>query len=913
MKNLRFWILILLCINVHLGLSQSFDQYIQASSDDAEEKFDGSYVTTSSSDIEVVYDSWNSQGLQVVGLRFDNVTIPSNSLITSAYIQFTADGSSSGDVTITIKGEDAAFSNTFAESASDISNRTTTAAEVVWDLVSSWSDNLAGPAQRSPNLSSIVNEVITSNGWLYGNPISFMITGTGGESDYREAVSFDEDPTKAAQLVIEYTSLAAVDLAITSFITPTDFNYPSSTSLVQVEIESFGNLAADSYTVSYSINENLIATEPGTVPLTLGQSTVFMFPQTADLSTIDTYTFSAEVTILDDEDLSNNSIVKNISVVDAIDTLFFAQGSAWRYWDSVSNPGLTWNTIDHNDSLWTVGLGHIGFGEGDELTEINGGLSSYYFRKKVALPDVDQLNTMYMHIVHDDAAIVYVNGEEVFRSELMPLGTIGHLTTARQSNNSTNENDFYTYEIDPSYFVSGLNIVAVSVRNEEASDGDLSFDCYLTPDFLYDQDGPYVYYEGSDILVQEVTPEGLVSNTFASEEGLLLTCTLPHMNTSFSFSLKPEINIEPSEYNFTPEKFLALSDFDGHIEGFTMTLQGEGVIDEDFNWTYGEGHLIICGDVFDRGFHITESLWLLYKLESEAEAAGGKVHYIVGNHEMFNMTDDWRYAEVKYFDNAQLMGRRMSELYDSETELGRWLRSKNVIERIGDYAFTHGGISPQVAALSLTYDQMNDYGRMEMDGLCTSNACATVTGTNGVYWYRGMVDEELTQVQVDDFVDSLGVERLIVGHTKDNTIQALYEGRVLVIDVYHVDNFEDGYMEALQFEMGCFYKFLTSESVQTYTLLDVCDDYINVLEVGGEDHFRIYPNPTAGVLNINLPRNLLGIYFYSIVNLEGQLVSSGEIRSEVSTMDVGAHAAGKYYLILQNSIRTISEPFIIVD
>ncbi len=105
----------------------------------------------------------------------------------------------------------------------------------------------------------------------------------------------------------------------------------------------------------------------------------------------------------------------------------------------------------------------------------------------------------------------------------------------------------------------------------------------------------------------------------------------------------------------------------------------EGIIDEDFNWTYGDGHLIISGDLFDRGYHITECMWLLYKLESEAEAQGGKLHLIIGNHEMFNMTDDWRYVEVKYFNDAHLMGKRMSELYDSDTELGRWLRTKSSI------------------------------------------------------------------------------------------------------------------------------------------------------------------------------------------------------------------------------------------
>ena len=909
MKSLNSLLLIISCVSVHFVSAQTFEQYIQSSSDDAEEKFDGSYVTTSSSDLEMVYDSWNSQGLQTIGLRFDNVAIPSNSAITNAYIQFTADGSSSGSVTMTIYGEDATNSASFSNSTNNISGRTTTPTNVVWSSIPAWSDNQAGTGQRTPDLSAIVGEIIGANGWQNGDPLSFIITGDGSSSVFRKAYSFDEDPTKAAKLVIEYAPLSNVDLAITACNTPTDVDYPDAASVVEVEILSYGNLTASSYTVSYSIDGNLIATEPGTVPLSLGQSTVFSFAQTADLSLLGNYDLEVEVTIANDEDLNNNIFTKTVTVIDEIDATFFTQGSSWRYWDSGLDPGASWNTVGFNDAAWLVGTGHFGFGEGDEQTVLTDGIPSFYFRKKIDVPDVNQLNEVYMHMIHDDAAIVYINGQEVFRTELMPLGPIAHLTPARQTGNTSNENEFYTYKIDPSFFVTGTNTIAVSLRNRSVTDPDLSFDCYLTPSFLYDQDGPYVYYNGSDIVVEEVTPGGLVSNTYTSSAGLQLTCNLPHMNTSFSFSLKPQINIEPSEYNATPPKFLTISDFDGHIEGFTMVLRGEGVIDDNFNWTYGNGHLIISGDLFDRGFHITECMWLLYKLESEAEAQGGKVHLIIGNHEMFNMTDDWRYVEVKYLNDAHLMGKRMSELYDANTELGRWLRSKNIIERIGDYAFTHGGISPQVSGLNLTYDEMNDYGRMEMNGNCTSSACNTVNGTTGVYWYRGMADEDLTQVVVDKFIDSLHVKRLIIGHTKDNTVRSLYDGRVLAIDMYHVDNFSDGYMEALQFELGCFYIFNTDDVNQTYTLLDDCDTFVNIYELVGDDQLQIYPNPTANILNIKLSEGV--DYTYSIVNEQGSVISEGDISAALTSIDLEEFTAGKYFLMLKNEQTTISGHFIL--
>lgn len=914
MKKLNSLFTLLFVLSGLMASAQTFtfEQHIQNSNDDAEEKQDGSEVITSSSDIEMMYDDWNSQQLQTIGFRFGNIAIPANATISNAYIQFTADGSSSGSLSMTIKGENEANSNSFSDLPNNISSRNSTTSTVNWSPSTSWSDDQAGIAQRTPDLSLIVNEIITSNGWTSGNPISFIITGTGSDTEKRKAYSYDGNSAKSAKLVIDYTSSSDVDLELTTINSPSNTLFPNNAATVAVDIKSYGNLPASSYTVSYSVNGTLIATEPGTVTLNLGETTTFTFAQTYDLSPLGTSAITAEVTILNDENNANNTASKSVTVVTEIEPLFFTQGSSWRYWNSTTNPGNTWNTIGFNDNSWHVGLGQFGFGEGDEQTVLNTALISSYFRKTVSISDINQLNEVYLHMIHDDGALVYINGQEVVRTELIPLGTVSHTTTARQTMNSSIENDYFTYKIDPSYFVDGNNTIAVVLKNRYASEEDMSFDAFFTPTFSYSQDGPYVSYNGNDIIIEEVTPTGLVTNTYTSMDGIQLTCQLPHMNTSFSFYLKPQITIEPSIYTNTPSKFLTISDFDGHIEGFTMLLKGEGIIDNDFNWIYGDGHLIISGDLFDRGFHITECMWLLYKLETEAEAQGGKVHLVIGNHEMFNLTDDWRYVETKYFNNAHLMDKRMSELYDNTTELGRWLRSKNIIEKIGDYAFMHGGLSPQVSALNLTYQEINDYGRLEMNGTpCPNSACNVVNGNDGVYWYRGMAEEDLTQQQVDDIIDGFDVKRVIFGHTKDNTIRSLYNGRVLAIDMYHIYNFNNGFMEALQFELGCFYLFHTDNVNQTYTQIGACDNFTNTIELNGDNQLKIYPNPTSNFLNVKLPDHLLGEYTYKIVTQSGKEISTGTINSELSTIEVNGWSIGQYFLTLQNKERTITGHFLL--
>lgn len=613
--------------------------------------------------------------------------------------------------------------------------------------------------------------------------------------------------------------------------------------------------------------------------------------------------------------LSQNKPTNSSSVEKSNSALFFSAGSTWKYYDGSASPGSsTWYTSSFNDAAWSTGTGQMGFGEGDEQTSLTTGRISYYFRKVINLDDVNALNDVYFHVMHDDAAIIYINNQEVKRSELMPLGTINSSTAARQSINSDLENEFFTYKIDKSVFVNGNNTIAISVRNRSSSDADLSFNCYVTPTFQYEQDGPYVFYEGGNVIVREITPNGLVSNTYSSTNGLVLTCQLPHMNKTFSFTLRPELTIEPSVYPTTPPKFLAISDFDGHIEGFTMALKGEGIVDDNFNWIYGNGDLIVTGDLFDRGFHITECMWLLYKLETEAIAQGGRVHLIIGNHEMMNLTDDWRYVEKKYFNNSNLMGKRMIDLYDENTELGRWLRTKNIIEKLGDYAFMHGGLSMAVANLNLSYQQINDYGRIEMNGAACSGACGVVNGSDGVYWYRGMADQELTQAEVDTILNRFDVKRVIFGHTKDHSIRSYYQGKVLVIDMYHVDNFENGFMKALQFELGCFHLFQTTASAQTYTQIGDCDEY--TLDDSGIhfeelDQLQVYPNPAQNVLNIKVPFALDDQYRYIITDMSGKVIAESQIIDENNKIDLGIFSEGKYILSITNDKVNIKGSFML--
>ncbi len=163
------------------------------SADDAEEKVNtinaGSMVLTSA-DLEM---SWDKSTLQQFGLRFQNVSIPANATITNAYIQFTVDRADTGGlVSLTVKGEKALSPAAFSSAKYNISGRTRTAAGATW-VPPGWTvANAAGADQRTPNLSSILQEIMRQPGWASGNPVAFLIQDNGsGSKMFRAAQTVD--------------------------------------------------------------------------------------------------------------------------------------------------------------------------------------------------------------------------------------------------------------------------------------------------------------------------------------------------------------------------------------------------------------------------------------------------------------------------------------------------------------------------------------------------------------------------------------------------------------------------------------------------------------------------------------------------------------------------------------------------
>ncbi|MDX1412988.1 MAG: tandem-95 repeat protein, partial [Candidatus Promineifilaceae bacterium] len=186
-------------ITVTPSTPTTFEVRVAAASDDGEERATGS-MYLNSSDLELIFDKDN----QKVGIRFAGVNIPPGATIDKAYLQFQADEATSEITNLTIAGEASANPLTFTTANGNISARTLTNASVSWSPPPWLTVGAAGVEQQTADIAPIIQELVQpSSGWISGNAMVFIITGSGK----RVAEAFNGAAAAAPLLHVEYFDL----------------------------------------------------------------------------------------------------------------------------------------------------------------------------------------------------------------------------------------------------------------------------------------------------------------------------------------------------------------------------------------------------------------------------------------------------------------------------------------------------------------------------------------------------------------------------------------------------------------------------------------------------------------------------------------------------------------------------------
>ncbi|SVA05369.1 uncharacterized protein METZ01_LOCUS58223 [marine metagenome] len=157
------------------------------------------------------------------------------------------------------------------------------------------------------------------------------------------------------------------------------------------------------------------------------------------------------------------------------------QGSIWRYLDDGSDQGTSWTEPEFDDDSWSMGYAELGYGDDDEETVIDYGPDedqkyiTTFFRHTFGLNDPDDIQTLTIRLKRDDGAIIYLNGNEILRSN-MPPEAVSFDTYASTAVSGDDEDTFFEWMLSSSNIMNGENVIAVEVHQISGSSSDISFD-----------------------------------------------------------------------------------------------------------------------------------------------------------------------------------------------------------------------------------------------------------------------------------------------------------------------------------------------------------------------------------------------------------------------------------------------------
>ena len=159
--------------------------------------------------------------------------------------------------------------------------------------------------------------------------------------------------------------------------------------------------------------------------------------------------------------------------------------SSWRYLDDGSDQGTAWKEANFQAGAnWKEGLAQLGFGDGDERTVIDFGPDpnnkhiTTYFRHEFDVPEARRYYDLNLFITRDDGVIVYLNGNEIWRSNLPP--NVNSSTLAEAEVSGSNERNLIPVSVDPSHLRDGTNVLAVELHLASPDSPDASMTAYMT-------------------------------------------------------------------------------------------------------------------------------------------------------------------------------------------------------------------------------------------------------------------------------------------------------------------------------------------------------------------------------------------------------------------------------------------------
>jgi|TARA_B110000967_G_scaffold164896_1_gene172363 hypothetical protein len=245
------------------------------------------------------------------------------------------------------------------------------------------------------------------------------------------------------------------------------------------------------------------------------------------------------------------------------------------------------------------------------------------------------------------------------------------------------------------------------------------------------------------------------------------------------------------------KRIVVIGDIHGDFNILLTCLKKANVINSNKEWIGGSTHIVQLGDILDKGgrgidssansmeeFSIYE---FLNYLDTEAEKYGGKVHYLIGNHEIMNMEGDFRYVHKKHLDATGDSLRR--KLFKPGGYMARLLACHSYgILKINKWYFCHAGLLPEHVNTN-TITQINTIVRDVLRGNkktgLTKHEKDLLFSQDSIFWNRKYYFDKNKCDMLEKTLDILNEKDggLIVGHTVHKNITSECNKKLWFADV----------------------------------------------------------------------------------------------------------------------------------
>jgi hypothetical protein len=268
--------------------------------------------------------------------------------------------------------------------------------------------------------------------------------------------------TSSFVLTVEGSNNPPIGVVILSPTGNSVFSAPATIPLTTLAADPNGNIVRVDYFLSNAIIAS--ATSP---------------PFSSVWSNVPPGTYWLRAVATDGGGLSVTSLLRQVVVENTI--ALIPAGAIWKFYDVTGvDLGTAWRGTNYNDLTWSTGPGSLGFGD-PAVTPVDSNPSriTTYFRHQFIVSNASSISNLTILLKRDDGAVVYLNSNEVFRSN-MPGGVIANSTLALSAISGAEETAWFTNRIaSGSLLRTGTNVVAVEVHQGSTDSSDLGFNLML--------------------------------------------------------------------------------------------------------------------------------------------------------------------------------------------------------------------------------------------------------------------------------------------------------------------------------------------------------------------------------------------------------------------------------------------------